>query len=271
MHIKTLAVCGCSYSDYTGDSVDRTYGEIAARLINYDYLHLAEGCSSKDRAFKMIVSAVLDGRLRSGDIVVVQYPDPARMELPSAFNLYIDQDPIPEQVYSTQVASLRNSPFGKYFYHNWKPKLNDYVHGQGLDESFRIEMETWSDTYEKLLAVNERFILHEWQVFNHMLEAFCEKHGINLIHYMHRTTGLWHELWHEGGMTSDQKYIDTAFWDYKVYEEFLELYSDDEYWLGWDTVNGEVPDGPDTCHVSRLAHGFAGEQLAEHLLKHVII
>ena len=113
MHINTLAVCGCSYSDYTGDSVDKTYGEIAARLINYDYLHLAEGCSSKDRIYKMIVSSVLDGKLKSGDIVVVQYPDPARMELPSAFNIFIEQDPIPEKVYNTQVASLRSSPFGK--------------------------------------------------------------------------------------------------------------------------------------------------------------
>lgn len=273
--MKTLASFGCSYSDYCGDSIKATYGQVAAKLINYDYLHMAEGCSSKDRIYKLCVSAVLDGRLKSGDLVVVQWPDPHRMELPSAYNLYIDN--IPDDVKTTQQASLRSSPFGQYFYHNWKPRLNDYENEHHLDDSFRSELTIWSDTYEKLIAVSNRYVLHQWQILMHLFEAFLEKHNIDYIPYLHQNTGFWlgpnadSDLFQEGIMTSNQKYRDNALLDDVVVQEFQSRHDMQEFWLGWDTIKGVKPIRYDDSHRSQLAHAVTGEVLAEHILAKIIL
>jgi len=76
-----LAVAGCSVSDYT--KVDIVYGEIAAKEIGAEYLHLAAGGGSNDLAWRQIMQNIRSGDIRKNDIIVWQLTDPARTELPS--------------------------------------------------------------------------------------------------------------------------------------------------------------------------------------------
>jgi hypothetical protein len=265
--MQTLASCGCSFSDYTGDSIQNTYGEVAAKSLNLNYLHLAQGCSSKDRVYKSIVSSVIDGKLKSGDMVIVQFPDPFRHELMSPMNHYIDDnDQWPEYIFSSIEGMVRDSSFGRYSYYNFKPLLNDYTENSlGIESDLYTSAKNLSDATEVLNAVNERFVMHNWQTNNYMLEAFLEKHNIELMYFMHRTTGLWHHLFEDLTLTSDSKYWNDRFDESVIWGDFG-LGDNEDFLLGWDTVKGIKPIEADTSHYSQIGHTFIGEKLAQHIL-----
>lgn len=267
--MPTLASCGCSFSDYTGDSIKDTYGAVAAKSLNHDYLHLAQGCSSKDRVYKTIVQSVRDGKIVSGDIVIIQYPDPFRHELMSPFNHYIDDnDQWDEYIFSSIHDMIRDSSFGRYAYYNFKPLLNDYQENSlDIDTHLFESAKNLSDATEILNAVNERFVLHNWQTNNYMIEAFLEKHDIKLMYFMHRTTGLWHHLFEDGTLTSEKKYWEDSFKENVLWHALVGPQEYNDYILGWDTIKGREPAEPDTSHYSQLGHKFMGEKLAQHLIE----
>ena len=266
--MSTLAACGCSFSDYTGDSIRKTWGQVAAEYLNLEYLHLAQGCSSKDRVYKSIVSSVVEGKLKSGDIVIIQFPDPFRHELMSPFNHYIDDnDQWPEYIYGSIRGMVRDSTFGRYAYYNFKPLLNDYQENNlGIDTHLFTSAKNLSDATETLNAVNERFVMHNWQTNNYMIEAFLEKHNIKLMYFMHRTTGLWHHLFENLILTSDSKYWEDRFPENTIWQD-VKTDLQESFLLGWDTIKGRVPEIKDNSHYSQLGHKYMGEKLAQHLIE----
>ena len=272
--MTTLASCGCSFSDYTGDSISKTYGHATADLLGLDYLHLARGCSNKDRVYKLVVDAVRYGKLVEGDIVIVQFPDPNRAEMYSPWNHYLNEhgDNLPKLFRQNNSLSLRDSSFGEYAFYNFKPLLNDYANNdQGMLPDLFKAAQDYSNAAEVLGAVNERFILHDWQVRNSMFEAFLEQHNIQLMYYNHRTTGLWHHHFQNLDLTSKQKYWDDAFPESNIWHELTQSMSQqqlqDEYLLGWDTIKGQEPTQIDDCHYSQLGHTYMAERLASHIVE----
>ena len=49
-----IAVAGCSVSDYTGEGVERVYGEILAESLNVEYIHEGAGIGSNYRMWRKI-------------------------------------------------------------------------------------------------------------------------------------------------------------------------------------------------------------------------
>ena len=271
--MPTLASCGCSFSDYTGDSIKNTYGAVAAKSLNLDYLHLAQGCSSKDRVYKSIVQAVRDEKLVSGDLVCIQYPDPLRQEVMSPFNHYQDEnDQWPDYIYSAIKGMIRDSDFGRYNYYNYKPLLHDYHNNScNIPTELFEAAKNQSEALEVLGSVNERFVLHNWQTQSIMLEGFLEHHNIDLMYVFHRCTGLWHDHYKSLKLTSNIKYWEDGFHEHAIWADLMqsvgiENYDSNEYLLGWDTIKGMEPVEFDSSHYSQLGHTFIGEKLAEHIL-----
>jgi len=75
---QKLIVSGCSLSDYT--KVNINYGEILSKTINYDYIHLAAGCGSNERIWRVVTKQILNTTITSNDTLVIQYTTQDRRE-----------------------------------------------------------------------------------------------------------------------------------------------------------------------------------------------
>lgn len=73
-----LFVAGCSFSDYS--QVDAVYGELLAEKLGYDYQHEGSGCGSNYRIWRVIGNHIMQGRLNSKDLLIVQYTSMERRE-----------------------------------------------------------------------------------------------------------------------------------------------------------------------------------------------
>lgn len=84
--MPTLCVTGCSYSDRTRST--HCYGDFLSTYIDWDYLHLAGGCGSNPRSFRLVTEALINEQLTSGDTVIFQVTDTSRRELMSNWLTY---------------------------------------------------------------------------------------------------------------------------------------------------------------------------------------
>jgi hypothetical protein len=75
-----IAVAGCSVSDYTGEGVERVYGEILAESLNVEYIHEGAGIGSNYRMWRKITNLVMDDTITSDDLVIIQYTQTSRQE-----------------------------------------------------------------------------------------------------------------------------------------------------------------------------------------------
>lgn len=83
MQRNKLVVSGCSFSDFT--KVDHPYGQLLSEKLGYDYIHEGAGCGSNQRIWRRISSMVLDGKINSNDLLVVQYTEKTRQEFYTSY------------------------------------------------------------------------------------------------------------------------------------------------------------------------------------------
>lgn len=81
--MSKVIVIGCSVSDYT--QVDKCYGEEVAEKINKEYIHLAAGCSSNERIFRIISNWIVKEKINRNDTLIIQYTNIIRREFYSRF------------------------------------------------------------------------------------------------------------------------------------------------------------------------------------------
>jgi hypothetical protein len=80
--MNKLVVAGCSVSDYT--KVDKVWGEYVAKHLELEYMHLAVGCGSNSRIWRLLTTHIRNGTITSDDTVLVQYTAFERTEFWSA-------------------------------------------------------------------------------------------------------------------------------------------------------------------------------------------
>jgi hypothetical protein len=78
-----LIVAGCSYSD--NFEVNYNYGYLLSKKLDYDYLHLAKGLGSNYRLWRKITNAIIEGKITSNDLLIIQYTTIERQEFWSEF------------------------------------------------------------------------------------------------------------------------------------------------------------------------------------------
>lgn len=260
--MPTVAVCGCSFSDYC--HIKRPYGVVFAEKIGYNYLHLAQGCGSNDRVIKEVVDAIITGKLVSGDLVIIQWPEPSRQETPTLFN---DVEQL-KQSYDGKdldcVPPVRNSNIGEYAYYNFKIGLQDFKYPERapLTERFKQKvMHQYTESLANLTAANETFFLHKWQVYHTLIESICKLNNIKLLIYWHCNLGIYKNLAEQilGKTCSTLMYTDRNILEkYGHSVESLETIM-----LGYDARTGIR----DLSHYNDFGHSLVAENLFNHYLK----
>jgi len=263
MRKPKLVSTGCSFSDYTGKSVTRTYGEIFAEKLGCEYLHLAKGGSGNQRIFRLVTENIMSGNIAKGDLVLVQFAEPARAEIPIPLSINLT-----DQVYEYPVAI--DTVFGKYPSLDWKPGLeDDFDCFRKIHKSASIILDRFQQflkTYEEIVSLNEFYCLNQIRINNIMLEALCEKHGVRLLYIWHTTMGLWAD---RKDKFMSERYIET------IYNEYIEItktgkdgHADKSLFLGYDIVNGIKHENEfDSCHFSQKGHHWLADQLYIHYKK----
>lgn len=102
-----LCVAGCSFSDRT--QTTHCYGDFLSTYLNKEYLHLAGGCGSNPRSFRLITEALIDEQLTAGDTVIFQVTDTTRRELYSMWLTDTDRGKEFLQESESEFEQIRNA------------------------------------------------------------------------------------------------------------------------------------------------------------------
>ena len=129
-----VVVAGCSFSDYTGKEVTKVYGEILANSLNAEYIHEGAGAGSNYRMWRKVTNLVMDDKITSTDLVIMQYTEVTRQEYWHAIretrdnNIYIgpNRQQIREPAYGGDII-------------RWKMDIADYGHFSSQRKFFQLK------------------------------------------------------------------------------------------------------------------------------------
>lgn len=157
-----VCIAGCSFSDYT--HVDKVWGEYLTEKMNCEYIHEAAGCGSNYRIWRTVMGHILEGRLTSKDLLIVQYTSLDRREFWSANPVFKH---VPEVKLKTQEPSYNGGSLIRYKYgaHVWQ----DYAEEKQLFE-----------LYERNF-VNPRYEAECFNVYSTMFQHFLLAKNIKTI------------------------------------------------------------------------------------------
>jgi hypothetical protein len=184
--VKKLCVVGCSVSDYT--DVEFPYGHLIANDLGLEYLHEGAGAGSNYRIWRRITNHILDGKITSDDILIIQYTEVVRNEFWSAL-------PEPTIPYTSPPAELSHDN-GRVL--RWK-------FGSHVWQS-HPEEQRFFEEYEKYF-VSPRFAQEQFRVNNYNFQMMLKAHNIKAIFL---TTSR---------STLTGKYLIEPFESYQVYDK----------------------------------------------------
>ena len=271
--MNNVAVCGCSFSDYT--SVDKVYGEWIAEGLGLNYLHYAKGGGSNHRSVYRAARGIISGELGSGDILVFQITDPHRKILPSFEPDYLD-------------------PKEKEIGGPGKPEQWDTPYGIGWTTDYKAESHTWQGPYIpgsvsylntrlhkalELAGVSNEYETDTLRVQLHMLEALCKQHNVDIIFVQSRYIAFidfnvanfrrrnQNDIAGDASTlmsteSAQKKFVETDFIKAGTAHE------PSEYDLGYGDRNGNAE--YDHSHLSERGHQYLGELLTTHINQHII-
>lgn len=192
--MSKLVVAGCSVSDYT--EVNHVWGDYLADHLGFEYKHLAAGCGSNSRSFRLLTNDIRNNIIKPDDIVIVQYTQTERTEFWSSIPpLEADHDEI----------DLRDP------YDNGsiiKFKMRSHLSYKGTDAKF-------TKLYERF--INENFELEKF-INNHIsFQCLAKEYNIHNLYFVKVGIYGWDEITH-GNMPSIPKYKD----NFLNYRDLLE-------------------------------------------------
>ena len=259
--MRTLAVAGCSYSDYT--MVEKTYGDYLAEELGYKYLHCARGGGSNHRSIFVLSRAILAGDIKENDIIIFQFTDPHRKLLPSIepYVEVFDAEPgTPGRVeqHDTEYGPAYTSDY----------KMGSWVwQAEPENKKLHQALEQWAHCVEyemELLAVQFR-----------LFEMLCKEHKILLVPLINRyVTNIPLNRRGSGDVLADIRQTFTPISHNRTFNErdFIRFGSPEnpcKYDIGWYDLDGEQ--SYDSSHLSDLGHQKIAEKLGGHMIRHKLI
>lgn len=221
--MKKLCVAGCSFSDYT--KVEETYGEILSNKLGYKYIHEGAGCGSNWRMWRTITNHILDGKLTSDDLVIVQYTEVIRCEFWSSFpNYYFKSSAI-----DIPIADKSYDGGGVLRY---KVAAGTWQHNPEENEFFT----KYEENFVNLNFEEERFRVH-----NYNFQQMLKNHNIKAVFL---TTGR---------LPPKSEYVIDHFKKY----EFVDPLTPDRYKYNLSPE--------DSTHMSQEGHKELAERLYKHV------
>lgn len=250
--MRNVIMCGGSVSDYYGDSISRTYGELVAENLECNYIHYAHNSAGNDKAYKDVVNAVMKDEIVAGDLVLFQAGDYYRKEVPA-----------PTLDFSPGYPRKRETPVGDYNFHTWRPGDNHDDFLEPLEHAIVDPSIQLYYNLEKVAAFNDTYLLHDWIVKSQMFQGYLQSQGILLLPIVHRCIDMLSDDILQQFFT--ERNYNNIFWERKIWEtESGKLFDlEDKYVLGLDTVGGQQPEEFDRDHYSQLGHEVVAMSLTE--------
>jgi hypothetical protein len=161
--MKKLCVAGCSFSDYT--KVEKTYGEILAKNLNYEYIHEGAGCGSNWRIWRTVTKHIMDGVLTADDLLIIQYTENSRNEFWSS---------LPNRYFKNTIDNLC---------------VIDRSYDNGAVIRYKVGASVWQDNVEEKeffniyesYFVNSKFENERFKVNNYNFQHMLKNNNINVI------------------------------------------------------------------------------------------
>lgn len=156
--MSKLIVAGCSVSDYT--HVDKVWGEYLANMLDINYLHVAAGCGSNYRIWRLLSKYILNKEIMPDDIVLVQYTTLERNEFWSPKNI-------------TTNPTYTRDPYNS----------SSIIR-------FKIDSSTWHHGIEKkMLKMYENFInldfeLEKFKNYHMMFQCLAKEYNIKNLYFV---------------------------------------------------------------------------------------
>jgi hypothetical protein len=161
--MRKLCVAGCSFSDYT--KVEKTYGEILAKKLNYEYIHEGAGCGSNWRIWRKVSNHILDGILTPDDLLIIQYSNNTRNEFWSRFSNSFFENTIDSLCIVDK--SYDNGTIVRYKFDSAKWQYNE-------------EEKNFFTMYENNF-INEKFEEEKFRAHNYNFQHMLKNNNINTI------------------------------------------------------------------------------------------
>ena len=161
-----IAVGGCSFSDYRYDILP--YGQQVAEYFGFEYIHAAACAGSNHRIWRVLTKAIIDKKLTSGDIILLQYtildrkeiwsPTSKRYKSPyetlddewedgKLFRLTVHSDSLAKSADEIKISKLHNK-FTNYNY-NKEVFLTQHVMFDALCKQNNIHLFNINTQYDK--------------------------------------------------------------------------------------------------------------------------
>lgn len=275
--MKNLAVCGCSFSDYT--SVHKVYGEWIAEGLGLNYIHYAKGGGSNHRSIYASARGIISGELGPQDILVFQITDPHRKILPSFEPDFLDIYGKGNEVGLPGKPDRWSTPYGdawttdyKTSSHSWQ---GPYTPGSVSYLNARLHKAL------EVGGVNNEYETDLLRVQLHMLEALCKQHGVDIIFVETRYIAFINfkdpsqnfRKQSQNDIAGDVSTLMTKESAQKKFIEtdFIKVGSASEpceYDLGFGDWHGNTE--YDHSHLSEKGHQYLGELLTTHIRRHVV-
>lgn len=251
--MNKLIMLGGSVSDYYGDSITQTFGQVAAEKLQYEYVHYALHRAGNDTMYKSVTDDIIQNKVGPGDIVLFQFGMYTRLELPS---------PVP---WTEDYILGRESCVGNYTIFPWSPN-NFYEIAE--EASYKQYFETLYKDMEVPMSVCTEFYFHDWMVKSVMFQGLLESKGIRCVPILHRCIDpdlVTEEVLQQ--FLTEKNYKNMFREDQMWLDTIDQSWPTEKYMLGMDTVCGEDPQEFDREHYNQDGHQLVGEKIYQHISK----
>jgi len=196
------SVSNCSYSP--GQDVidaclhpERTYSGYLSDLLQAENMHYAKGCGSNDRIFRLVCNHIINGQIKSDDLIIIQYTNVHRREFWSRHEIDLNKWRMREQYKDGQLL-------------RFMPKWPD---GNPIEKNFQ---EIYADNF---LGIDYDIDVFEGR--NMSLQALCELYKIPTIFITSKSTDF--------DFLQKTKYIDKVdIKEFFLIDQYLPLFNDDD-------------------------------------------
>lgn len=266
--MPTLCVTGCSYSDRTRST--HCYGDFLSTYIDWDYLHLAGGCGSNPRSFRLVTEALINKQLTSGDTVIFQVTDTARRELMSNWLTYSTEGKQYLDKSKADFAEIKNALSRKVSPQSPVADTNphyDLVADEVYVTRFKMGSHGWQQGKEDIrfhelteyYAVNDAVDSYHLYLELWKLAKLLEQSNIKLVLFW-----MYNEQKEEClGKWSSQ--VDSIVSNQFILSEHWNIYRQPQYWFTPTNVYALNPQEKDWAHFSVHGHIVVAELLQKYL------
>lgn len=270
--MSKLFSAGCSIADRT--NVTHCYGDYVAEMLDREYVHFCGGGGSNERSIRLITHAVLNKQLTPHDMLLIQFTDVTRRDMPSSWLTHTAQGKksAEHHVNQVRIAREKHTALAPESYHENMETCSIDISPQGIYTRYKMDSRLWQLTQQDMALHSHIEQYSSDEAMDHerfitqflMLDSFLKQHQIPYVYVWEASgqtiLGHWEQnYWGMmpiqcGDTSSKNHFIIRDYWPEHRSQKYEQEQT--EYHL--------VPH-EDFVHYSLLGH----KQVANHLCSHI--